>query len=243
MFRVLIGLPTQSEVRAKFAYDFGKMMGYIGATLIGPNHPVEAVRIFNVEGTIIPDQRTDIVRQALGWNATHILWIDSDMRFPKESLSHLLARNKPIIAANYSGRRGVFGTTALRRIDDPPFEVVYTYPTSKGIEEVDAVGMGLMLTSTEVFKKLPEPWFDMRWVKDAAGVWKLGGEDIAFCTAARKNGFPVVIDHDLSQAIKHIGTMEYTHDHAIAMKPMLKEERPDLLVLDDPPPVKLVLEA
>ena len=42
---------------------------------------------------------------ALAVDATHILWLDSDMRFPADTLGRLLARNRDIVGANYCARR------------------------------------------------------------------------------------------------------------------------------------------
>jgi len=44
------------------------------------------------------------------------------------------------------------------------------------------------------------------------------GEDIYFCKLAQAHGFKVWVDHDLSKDVKHIGKMEFTHDHAEACR-------------------------
>jgi hypothetical protein len=50
--------------------------------------------------------------------------------------------------------------------------------------ECDAVGSGVMLIETAVFRKLPKPWFH------SPGI----GEDIFFCYHCRRHGIPVYVD-------------------------------------------------
>ena len=40
---------------------------------------------------------------------------------------------------------------------------------------------------------------------------------------AAEQGFKTYVDHDLSQDVKHIGTWEYEHHHAVSMKRPLRE--------------------
>ena len=39
------------------------------------------------------------------------------------------------------------------------------------------------------------------------------GEDMYFCREAQKAGFKVYIDHDLSKQVRHIGVLEFMHEH------------------------------
>jgi hypothetical protein len=41
---------------------------------------------------------------------------------------------------------------------------------------------------------------------------------VFFCRKAREAGYEVLVDHDLSHQVKHIGTFEYSHEGAWAMK-------------------------
>lgn len=221
-FRVVVGVPTKGQVDAMFAYDLARLMGYTGASLI-PG-VVESLRLFFVDGTLIAPQRRDIAASAIGTGATHILWLDSDMRFPSDALAQLLKHGKPIVGANYSGRRMPSGMVAHRWPTPEKAEVVYTYPWSEGLEQVESVGFGCLLTATEVFEKVPEPWFPIQWGKDGKGEWGINGEDVGFLEWARKAGYEVFIDHDLSKRVRHIGGWEYDIAHSIAMKDDLRAE-------------------
>jgi hypothetical protein len=71
--------------------------------------------------------------------------------------------------------------------------------------------MGLMLTNTIVFETIKRPWFAVGY--DPKGN-TYGGEDVFFCRQAQKNGFPVMIDTDLSKVVQHVGELPFTLAHA-----------------------------
>jgi hypothetical protein len=240
--RVVVGVPAKGQVEAMFAYDLARLMGFTGASLI-PD-VVESLRLYFVTGTLIAPQRRDIAATALATEATHILWLDADMRFPKDALARLLQHNKPIVGANYAGRRMPFGTVAHRWPTPEKSEIVYTYPWSTGLEAVDILGFGCLLTATEVFRLVPEPWFPIQWGRDALGEWAIHGEDAGFCEWARTAGCHIYIDHDLSHEVRHIGTFEFTHDHALVQKEELRADgRYIVPETPDPPKPKLVVGA
>jgi len=156
----------------------------------------------------------ELARQALEEKADYLLWLDSDMRFPKETIGHLILRNKPIVAANYSTRRMPVKPVAMMD-GGGKIDRVYTGPESEGLQSVDYVGMGVMMTKREVFEKLDAPWFAIPY--STVGNHYIG-EDVFFCRKAREAGYEITLDHDLSQHVKHIGTFEYSHEGAWAVK-------------------------
>ena len=212
---VLIGVPARNQVETLFAFDLAALASYTAASLLGPGQPVDAMAFFTIEGTYLCDQRREIAQRAIDTKATHILWLDSDMRFPRNALAQLLARNKDIVGANYCQRRIPCGTVAFKGLFTEQATVVYTYPWSTGLEQVDMLGFGCLLTRTEVFLKVREPWFPILWGKDVNGKWSVNGEDTGFFAWAQEAGIPCWLDHDLSHDIRHIGTWEFTHSNAL----------------------------
>jgi cellulose synthase/poly-beta-1,6-N-acetylglucosamine synthase-like glycosyltransferase len=166
-----------------------------------------------VAGTLIADQRQKLVMMAIKQGADYILFLDSDMRFPSYLLERMLAHDKDIVACNYATRRLPVKTVAFS--DFAELKCIYSLDKN-GLEEVDAVGMGAMLIKTEIFKKLPLPWFSISYLP--SGNMYIG-EDIYFCKLAQANGMKVYVDHDLSKDVRHIGVMEFTHDHAEIDRP------------------------
>jgi len=177
----------------------------------------DRVMLYTSHGTLIASQRMELARQALEEKADYLLWLDSDMRFPKETIGHLILRDKPIVAANYATRRMPVKPVAMTD-DDGKIGRVYTAPDSEGLQPVDYIGMGVMMVKREVFEKIEAPWFAIPY--STVGNHYIG-EDVFFCRKAREAGYEVLVDHDLSHQVKHIGTFEYSHEGAWAMKELV----------------------
>lgn len=181
---IIIGTATRGEVLATFTYDLIQLL----------KHSPEAVWGFS-SGSYISNNRIAIVRQALETNAGHILFLDSDMRFPADTLQRLLLHDKDIIGANYKQRTQEEWTARK----DGKF-----IGKGFGLGEVDTLGLGVTLIKRAVFEKF-EPWFAMPYDPQEK---KQVGEDVYFCTMAKQNGFKIWVDHDLSHEVKHTGTVE-----------------------------------
>jgi hypothetical protein len=206
-------IPARDFVNTGFAYDLARTVGFHVATT------PDRVVLYTSSGTLLSSQRQDLARDAIASGCTHTLWLDSDMRFPKDVISRLLAHDEGIVAANYAKRRmPTEPISAKLRTDDMEESKVYrvyTEEDSTGLEEVDYTGMGVMLVKREVYEKMEEPWFAIPWnttVKDFLG------EDVFFCRRARENGFKTYIDHDLSKQVYHIGSFEFKHEHTWACR-------------------------
>lgn len=209
MKNIAICVPARDEVSTGFAHDLAIM----SARFYG-NAP--SGTLFNVNfvaGTLIADQRQKLVMMAIKQGADYILFLDSDMRFPSYLLERMLAHDQDIVACNYATRRLPVKTVAFS--DFAELKCIYSLDKN-GLEEVDAIGMGAMLIKTEIFKKLPLPWFSISYLP--SGNMYIG-EDIYFCKLAQANGMKVYVDHDLSKDVRHIGVMEFTHDHAEIGRP------------------------
>lgn len=197
---VAVCVPARDMVHASFAFDLVRAVGHHVT-----NSQDNIITKLN-QGTILVDQRNSLVQEVLAEGATHILWIDSDMRFPRDVIQRLLDRNLPIVAANCSVRRHPARFIAIKGHTADGFEHVQTYPDSTGVEEVVAVGFGVMMIKAEVFRKMEQPWHRLVWnTRDM----KYVGEDIVWCHGARDAGYRVYIDHDLSKEIQHTGMHEF----------------------------------
>jgi hypothetical protein len=206
-------IPARDFVNTGFAYDLARAVGFHVA------NTRDRVVLYTSSGTLLSSQRQDLARDAVKAKCTHTLWLDTDMRFPKNTISRLLAHDTDIVAANYAKRRSPTEPISAKLRDDAMEESkvyrVYTEADSTGLEEVDYTGMGVMLVKSHVYEKMQEPWFAIPWnetVKDFMG------EDVFFCRRARDSGFKTYIDHDLSKEIAHIGSFEFKHEHTWACR-------------------------
>ena len=73
---------------------------------------------------------------------------------------------------------------------------------SVGIQPVLYSGFGVSLISTEVFRKVPQPWFLPDFNSEKS---EYSTEDFPFFRRARETGFTIYVDHDASKLVGHIG--------------------------------------
>ena len=207
--KVAIVYPCGDDVKADFAFHLANLMGVCAMSLVVPN--IGDVQLFMLKNTYIDAARDHLARTALEWGATHILWLDGDMIFPSDTLIRLLNRNEAIVGANYCTRRLPPMWTAMKKVNLEEDERCKTMEHSKGLEPVDSLGFGCILTRADVYEKIAL----------GQGVAKRFflqtpefGEDVYFCKLAAEYGFSVMLDHDLSHEVGHIGTMLYKNEHA-----------------------------
>jgi hypothetical protein len=206
---IAVCTPARDMVHTMYSYDLVNMVAY---------HTInteDAVSLKISQGTLIANQRAELSLDAMQEGCTHILFIDSDMRFPQDMIGRLIKHDLDIVATNCARRRMPTGPTAQLYKENGERELVWTMPESTGLQEVGSVGMGVMLIKREVFEALAEPWFETPWRHDKRGYI---GEDVYFCQKAAAAGFKIWIDHDVSKEIGHIGTFEFKHDHTWVMK-------------------------
>lgn len=206
MKKIAIAVPARDQVHTSFAYDLAMMMA---AWTYKNKDNDDNIMLYTSKGTLIVNQRQDLVLQAINDGCSHILFLDSDMRFPKDTLDRLLAHNKPIVAGSYATRRLPCKTVAFE--NDHNWDCVYTTPDKTGLESVAAVGMGCMLIRLDIFATMNLPYFMIGYSPNSQ---QFTGEDIFFCRKARATGFDVLIDHDLSRELGHVGELEFRHEHA-----------------------------
>jgi len=203
--KVAICVPCRDTVMTGFAFDLAKLCAYEGVTRCAEGG---SLLIYQVPGTLIFNQRERLAEEALKDGADAILWVDSDMRFPKDALRILLSRELPIVGVNATTRRFPIQATALDVCPETKDLVKVDSKGKEGLEQVMGVGFGMVLIRKEVFEKVEKPWF---WFDKTAKGGTIG-EDIYFCAKAYDAGFDTIVDHDLSKHIRHIGTYEYGWD-------------------------------
>lgn len=183
--KIAIALPTNRGVKPKTLQSLMELVAY-------KRYSYEI--IVATEGFNTAENRTWLVAQAGKRDCTHVVFVDDDMVYEKDTLEKLLAHDKDIVGARYANRRGsgeVIEYIGERVEGDDLFECV-------------ALGGGCLLVKMEVFKKLPQPWF---WYKIAQTGAVLMSNDWFFCEVARNNGFKVWCDPTIKPG--HIGKKEF----------------------------------
>lgn len=200
--RIAICIPARGQMEVATAFDLVAMCAY---TIKTTKHDID---LFTSAGTLIFDQRNNLVKTALDIKADYLLFVDADMRFPKDTLKILMSHNKDIIGVNATTRSEPVKPTAKNFVvnEDQSVDWIPIYSNAKsGIEKADGIGCGVMLVNTKVFKAMEEPYFYFEQLPNN----KLLGEDIYFCIKAKDAGFDTWVDHDLSKGIRHIGQYVY----------------------------------
>lgn len=184
--KVAICFASADMVHADFALSL--------AGLCASAHPIET-SIVNAKSSIVAEARNRCVDLAREHGAAFLLFLDSDMVFPRTALQQLLAHQKQIVGATYPKRvapHSVLGAAlANGRVEH-----------EGALIEMRHMPTGCLLIDMTVFDALDAPNF--RFLVEAE-TGAIVGEDYDFCDRARAAGFSVWCDSRLSFEIGHIG--------------------------------------
>lgn len=127
------------------------------------------------------------IDKCLALGADYILFYDADMIFTSDVFLKLLRHQLPVVAAlAFTGREPLtpvlyeFKTRPDGKLESSP---IHDYKRD-ALQQVGAVGFGVVLIQASVFRKLPKPWFS------APGI----GEDIQFAVYCQRAGIPIYAD-------------------------------------------------
>lgn len=234
--KIMVALPSHDYVPVMFAQDYGALMQDAAFAVAHKLYAMEA-RGEQCEiglgsrlsaGTYVHTGRQELIDKALETGVTHILWLDTDMRFPPDSLVRLMNHNLPMVGINYLKRRLPPEFVAIKALgwnEGERSERLVTDEDATGLEEVDAVGFGMVMMQTAALADMPdpkeEPWFWFKWIPEKQ---MQVGEDVQFCRLFRESGQKIYVDHDLSKECGHIGL------HTFRVNEM-KVERPEAVAV------------
>jgi hypothetical protein len=176
-------------------------------------HMEDAQLIRSMElNTYVHKARQHLALRALDADATHVLWIDSDMTFPADAAVRLLAHNLPMVGINYCSRTIPPRFVSIKSVKKG--ERCVSMPgVSTGLEEVESIGFGMVLMKISVIEEALKGdgiAFNNVWLGNGDHM----GEDVYFCQKVRKAHVRIFVDHDLSHECAHIGNFDYQTVHA-----------------------------
>jgi len=198
-------VPSGDQWYADFAMSVMAMQQLLGY------HPLSddfKHNLVNERGSLIDYQRENMADRALESGATHLLWLDSDMKFPANLIHRLFKHDLPVVACNYVKRI----VPAMPNSKDLNGKLIATNRDSTGLVEASSAGFGAVLMKREVLEAIPKPWFDQVWLDKGEGKLEKMGEDVFFFHKMRKlTNHRLYIDHDASQQVMHVGSFEYSN--------------------------------
>lgn len=165
---------------------------------------------------MVYDSRNKLAAYAIENGFDAVLWLDSDMVFPKDTLQQLTKDVKKggcdIVCGLYFSRKlpdvkpVIYKNAGYVKQDNglrPMAEAYADYPRD-ALFEVEACGFGCVLTTVAALKKVQSerglPFSPM-----------LGfGEDISFCLKARQSGIPIWCDSCVK--VGHIGELVFDEE-------------------------------
>lgn len=207
---VYMAFPMYGNSETAFDESLIKMMEVVRAN---PNIDLMQCRC---DGSRITSNRNRLAKNAREKGATHVLFIDTDLDWPVDALFRLLSHDKDIVGATTCKRMdetgAPIGTAVAKKSNQDRIEV----KTGGELVEMEVIGCCFMLIRMEVFEKIGLPAF---YEPPEPAIEDAIGEDVTFCRVARKAGYKIWMDFDLSVQIGHWGKKRYH------IKPLLKEEK------------------
>lgn len=168
------------------------------------------VECFMPQGHAIAKARTLAAQRALDAGADWMLCVDSDNVLPRDALANLVSHDVDVCFGYYQAARGAEGQTCLYEPGgdyyDRPIRKETLHALRDGgrfLVEVRGGGFGCVLIRADVFRRLPEPWFEYVWSREGRKL----SEDYGFCTKCRNAGMALYADtrvdcgHVLSEVV------------------------------------------
>lgn len=229
--RLAVCIPAYGDTKAKFTLSLSQaLIHFLDCKMLDHegNSLEREVDIFMVSCSMLTESRHRLVAEALAWNATHMLWLDADHVFPKDTIPRLLSHNLDVVGANYPRRVTPTAPTAVRidpSEDDADVKnLVYTSREKAHdgvIEEVAHLGFGVCLMNMRVLDMLQTKadetdgnFMPLFMFQSTPGKLGMIGEDVFFFDKVRKAGGQVFVDHALSWEVGHISEQILTNAHA-----------------------------
>jgi hypothetical protein len=164
----------------------------------------------------IDEMRNEIVREALVSGITHLMMFDTDQIYETNTITRLLSHKKDVVGCMVCRRYPPFDPLMLRG-SISRYKTITEWSPGE-LVEVDATGTGCLMFNMEVFRKMPEPWFNFRKSDDGSPI----GEDIGFCSDLRAAGYQIYVDTGCPAG--HLSQM-VVNEHTWRLYRRLKEEQ------------------
>lgn len=194
--RVIVAMPAQGSVKAKTSLCLAEMCLKYG-------HRISEV--WTLSNTYLHRSREKLMAAAVESDASHLMFIDSDVIFPPDGMERLLRQKKGIIGATYhlkwQGNKVLAHKPLGTKYGASREPRKFLKPNET--HEVRALPTGFMLVDLDIVRPVPQPWFD--YGRNTEEEWM--GEDVFFCELLREHGHQVFLDPTIP--VGHVGDWVY----------------------------------
>lgn len=203
------------------SYD-GRVSCYYTESLMGSVFDLERAGIktrliWLTQCSLLPRARDQLVASFMESGCTHMLFVDSDISWPRSAIGKLLAYDQPLIGI--AGlRRGGDRTPCIRPLDEKTNTIQYLGEDRK-IARVGALGTGFMMIRRDVIERMqiafPNLKKECKDMSEAVqehyyALFNLDvgeSEDFSFCRRWRLLGGEILVDTTVS--LRHEGRITY----------------------------------
>lgn len=168
----------------------------------------------------ISEMRDYIVKRSLMMNCSHVLMMDTDQIYEKETIPKLLRHNVSVVHARVFRRYPPFDSLLYNIGPDGYYQEKTDYEEGDMVS-VDACGTGCVLYNTDIFRVIPEPWFEMVYIKENGQIGKTG-EDFNFCEKLKKAGYDIKVDTSIK--VGHLGLTEVNQDFSVLYQSLKRRQ-------------------
>lgn len=179
--RILVAVPTYENIcpeTFKSIYDLDK-----------DGHQVD---FEFVKGYDCPTARNNIAKKAIEGGYDYVLYVDSDVIVPKDTVRLLTDPFSNIVLGCCPRKNNTDGRIEIYHTGTFSFTKPYTYNTLPNNDRIVVKGGGFAcaMINVSVFKLIPFPWFRYVTYEDGSSL----SEDLFFCLRAAESGFVIEAD-------------------------------------------------
>ena len=177
-------------------------------------HKTEECSFTVVKNTLIYIARNIIAANAIQYGFERVMWFDSDIKFPADTLEKLSAwmdKGYDFVSGLYFTRRPPIKPVIYSELHyektkesfDAGATNYHGYPET--LTEIAAAGFGCVLTSTDLLKRVGDQFGSPFTPYDGLG------EDFSFCLRAMQIGAKMYCDTSIKCG--HVGYMEFNEEY------------------------------
>lgn len=196
---VLVAMPAGDMIPTVFASYLLQIMSVSQKATVFANFCL---------GSVIHTNRNLLVREAFDNDIDYIFFLDTDIVGPPDIIDRLLSHGKDIVGGTYRQRKVPF-TLLGNQVD---------HTDTGPLREMVRLPGGCLLVKTSVFEKMTKPYFEFTWPDGGTET----SEDYVFCDKARKLGYKIWMDADVSLKLGHLALQavltcrDYENDAVLA---------------------------